>query len=275
MTEYGSAENEKQFPYLLKYSPYQNVKAGTAYPAVMFFTGDSDTRVDPLHARKMTALLQAASIQRPADSAALQPGRRPLGRGERGPAGAGRRRPADVPVDGNGAKPPIRRGNQAGSVAARSGERLLRCATVRARGARPERTMPVERGRRSTGSTRSRKQPAGCAGCDADSGQRAGALLRRDHAPLRPSIFRPIRCCWGLPTKAACGSSLLPGRPFASCRENSCLRIGACGGRSGDYLRRFYASPLCRFAAAAEEAGRCVPCQRSGALVSIKRFWAR
>ena len=53
-TEYGSAENEKQFPYLLKYSPYQNVKPGTAYPAVMFFTGDSDTRVDPLHARKMT-----------------------------------------------------------------------------------------------------------------------------------------------------------------------------------------------------------------------------
>jgi prolyl oligopeptidase len=60
-TEYGSAENEKQFPYLLKYSPYQNVKADTAYPAVMFFTGDNDTRVDPLHARKMTPLLQAAS----------------------------------------------------------------------------------------------------------------------------------------------------------------------------------------------------------------------
>ena len=60
-TEYGTAENEKQFGYLLKYSPYQNVKAGTNYPAVMFFTGDSDTRVDPLHARKMTALLQSAS----------------------------------------------------------------------------------------------------------------------------------------------------------------------------------------------------------------------
>jgi prolyl oligopeptidase len=60
-TEYGSSENEKQFSYLLKYSPYQNVKPGTAYPAVMFFTGDSDTRVDPLHARKMTALLQSAS----------------------------------------------------------------------------------------------------------------------------------------------------------------------------------------------------------------------
>jgi prolyl oligopeptidase len=60
-TEYGSAESAKQVPYLLKYSPYQNVKAGTAYPAVMFFTGDNDTRVDPLHARKMTALLQAAN----------------------------------------------------------------------------------------------------------------------------------------------------------------------------------------------------------------------
>jgi prolyl oligopeptidase len=60
-TEYGSAENEKQLFYLLKYSPYHNVKSGTAYPAVMFFTGDSDTRVDPLHARKMTPLLQSAS----------------------------------------------------------------------------------------------------------------------------------------------------------------------------------------------------------------------
>jgi prolyl oligopeptidase len=58
-TEYGSAENPQQFPYLLKYSPYQNVKPGTKYPAIMFNTGDSDTRVDPLHARKMTALMQA------------------------------------------------------------------------------------------------------------------------------------------------------------------------------------------------------------------------
>jgi prolyl oligopeptidase len=61
VTEYGSAENEKQFPDLLKYSPYQNVKPRSDYPAVMFFTGDGDTRVDPLHARKMTPLLQAAS----------------------------------------------------------------------------------------------------------------------------------------------------------------------------------------------------------------------
>jgi prolyl oligopeptidase len=60
-TEYGSANNEKDFPYLLKYSPYQNVKPETAFPAIMFFTGDSDTRVDPLHARKMTARVQAAN----------------------------------------------------------------------------------------------------------------------------------------------------------------------------------------------------------------------
>ena len=60
-TEYGSADDKDQFFYLLKYSPYQNVKAGTSYPAILFFTGDSDTRVDPLHARKMTALVQTAS----------------------------------------------------------------------------------------------------------------------------------------------------------------------------------------------------------------------
>ncbi len=60
-TEYGASEDADQFRYLLQYSPYQNVKAGTAFPAVMFFTGDSDTRVDPLHARKMTAKVQAAS----------------------------------------------------------------------------------------------------------------------------------------------------------------------------------------------------------------------
>jgi prolyl oligopeptidase len=61
ITEYGSSDKEKQFPYILKYSPYQNVKKDVAYPSIMFFTGDSDTRVDPLHARKMAALMQSAS----------------------------------------------------------------------------------------------------------------------------------------------------------------------------------------------------------------------
>ena len=60
-TEYGSADDPNQFAYLIKYSPYHNVKAGAKYPAIMFNTGDSDTRVDPLHARKMTAKMQAAS----------------------------------------------------------------------------------------------------------------------------------------------------------------------------------------------------------------------
>ncbi len=61
VTEYGSSDHPDQFSYLLKHSPYQHVKAGTAYPAILFFTGNDDTRVDPLHARKMTALMQAAS----------------------------------------------------------------------------------------------------------------------------------------------------------------------------------------------------------------------
>jgi len=60
-TEYGSAEKQKEFSYIHRYSPYQNIKPRSDYPAVMFFTGDSDTRVDPLHARKMTALLQSES----------------------------------------------------------------------------------------------------------------------------------------------------------------------------------------------------------------------
>lgn len=59
--EYGSAENPREFAYIRKYSPYHNVKKGEKYPAVLFVTGDSDTRVVPLHARKMAALLQAAS----------------------------------------------------------------------------------------------------------------------------------------------------------------------------------------------------------------------
>ncbi len=59
VSEYGSADDPAQFKYLYAYSPYQNVKPGTKYPAVLFVSGDGDTRVAPLHARKMTALLQA------------------------------------------------------------------------------------------------------------------------------------------------------------------------------------------------------------------------
>jgi prolyl oligopeptidase len=59
--EYGSSEDPKQFEYIYKYSPYHRVKKGGKYPSVMFVTGDSDTRVDPLHARKMAALVQAST----------------------------------------------------------------------------------------------------------------------------------------------------------------------------------------------------------------------
>jgi len=64
-TEYGSAENPQQADYILKYSPYQNVRPAVKYPAIMFFTGDSDTRVAPLHARKMAALMQATVMAEP------------------------------------------------------------------------------------------------------------------------------------------------------------------------------------------------------------------
>jgi prolyl oligopeptidase len=57
--EYGSSEDPQQFEYLHAYSPYHQVKSGTQYPAVLFMTAESDTRVDPMHAVKMAALLQA------------------------------------------------------------------------------------------------------------------------------------------------------------------------------------------------------------------------
>lgn len=59
--EYGSADVAEQFSYLQAYSPYHQVKPGTAYPAVLLYAAHSDSRVDPLHARKMAALLQAST----------------------------------------------------------------------------------------------------------------------------------------------------------------------------------------------------------------------
>jgi prolyl oligopeptidase len=59
--EYGSADNPEQFAYLYAYSPYQHVMKDVKYPSALFVTGDGDTRVAPLHARKMAALLQAST----------------------------------------------------------------------------------------------------------------------------------------------------------------------------------------------------------------------
>jgi prolyl oligopeptidase len=59
--EYGSAEDPEQFGWLYSYSPYHHVQEGTRYPATLFTVFESDTRVDPLHARKMCAALQHAT----------------------------------------------------------------------------------------------------------------------------------------------------------------------------------------------------------------------
>jgi prolyl oligopeptidase len=56
--EYGSALNPDQFPWLYAYSPYHRVVESTSYPSVLFTVFDGDSRVDPLHARKMCAALQ-------------------------------------------------------------------------------------------------------------------------------------------------------------------------------------------------------------------------
>lgn len=61
VSEYGSAENPEDFEWLRAYSPYHQVKDDTDYPATLIYTADSDSRVDPMHARKMVARLQAAT----------------------------------------------------------------------------------------------------------------------------------------------------------------------------------------------------------------------
>ena len=60
-TEFGSVKDKAQFEALYAYSPLHRVKDGTAYPAVLFITGDHDGRVNPMHSRKMAARLQAAN----------------------------------------------------------------------------------------------------------------------------------------------------------------------------------------------------------------------
>ncbi|HEY2091059.1 MAG TPA: prolyl oligopeptidase family serine peptidase [Thermoanaerobaculia bacterium] len=58
VAEYGDPDKPQDFAWIYPYSPYEHVVPGTKYPSVMFVTGDADTRVAPLHARKMAAMLQ-------------------------------------------------------------------------------------------------------------------------------------------------------------------------------------------------------------------------
>ena len=61
IAEYGDPENAEDFRTLHAYSPYHHVREGQAYPAMFFRTAEADSRVDPLHARKMGARMQAAT----------------------------------------------------------------------------------------------------------------------------------------------------------------------------------------------------------------------
>jgi prolyl oligopeptidase len=66
--EYGDPDVAEDFGWLFEYSPYHHVREGERYPAVLLTTAEGDSRVDPLHARKMAAMLQWASVdqeQRP------------------------------------------------------------------------------------------------------------------------------------------------------------------------------------------------------------------
>ncbi len=69
--EYGTAADPTELGWLLAYSPYHHVRDGVAYPAVLFTVFDADSRVDPLHARKMCAALQHATGRDPADRPVL------------------------------------------------------------------------------------------------------------------------------------------------------------------------------------------------------------
>jgi prolyl oligopeptidase len=59
--EYGSAADPEAFAWLYAYSPYHRVADGVSYPPILLTAGEEDTRVDPMHARKMAARMQAAN----------------------------------------------------------------------------------------------------------------------------------------------------------------------------------------------------------------------
>jgi len=59
--EFGTADDPDDFAALRGYSPYHAVREGISYPATMIVSGDADQNCNPMHARKMTARLQAAN----------------------------------------------------------------------------------------------------------------------------------------------------------------------------------------------------------------------
>lgn len=69
--EYGSSEDPDQFRFILEYSPYQNIRPGVKYPAVLVTAGENDARTHPMHARKFAAALRAATASDPVQEPVL------------------------------------------------------------------------------------------------------------------------------------------------------------------------------------------------------------
>jgi prolyl oligopeptidase len=87
--EYGDPDVPDEFAWLYAYSPYHHVTEGVAYPAVLFTTAEGDSRVDPLHARKMTAMLNWAGADQEHHPVLLR---------QAGRAGHGQGKPASMRV---------------------------------------------------------------------------------------------------------------------------------------------------------------------------------
>ncbi|MGP7996904.1 MAG: prolyl oligopeptidase family serine peptidase [Streptosporangiaceae bacterium] len=81
--EYGTAAKPDELGWLLGYSPYHHVRPGARYPATLFTVFDNDTRVDPVHARKMCAALQYATPARWPDRPVLLRREAEVGHGAR------------------------------------------------------------------------------------------------------------------------------------------------------------------------------------------------
>lgn len=92
--EYGDPDEPADLAWLLSYSPYHHVVDGTRYPAVLITTGAEDSRVDPLHARKMAARLQQAGG--PAGAPVLLRVERGAGHGQGKPSSRRAEESADV-----------------------------------------------------------------------------------------------------------------------------------------------------------------------------------
>jgi prolyl oligopeptidase len=62
--EYGDPDKKEDFEFLMKYSPYQNIRQEVNYPTMFVFAGENDSRVDPLHAKKFVAAMQSRPAQK-------------------------------------------------------------------------------------------------------------------------------------------------------------------------------------------------------------------